>query len=339
MIGRSHDFPETPVQRRAFITLLGIAAIWSVIWPLTAQGQTGYPDRPITLIVPYAPGGGNDVMARAVAEPMGKVLGQPLVIENRGGGGGSIGTRQVAKAPADGYTLGLGGTGTLAIDPTLYPNVGYDPRKDFAPVGLIATSPLIILVNEGVAARNVPELIALARTQPGKLNYASAGSGSGIHLGTVLFAETAGIDLTHIPYKGTGPALTDLLGGHVQIYFSSLPPAIGLVKEGKLRALGVTSLTRSPSFPDVPTVAEQGVSGFEAVLHYGIVAPAGTPRPVIEKLNAALRTALSDPAVNNHLAMEGAEPLPTSPEQYAADIDREEGKWSALVKKSGAAAK
>jgi len=185
----------------------------------------------------------------------------------------------------------------------------------------------------------VPELIALARTQPGKLNYASAGSGSGIHLGTVLFAETAGIDLTHIPYKGTGPALTDLLGGHVQIYFSSLPPAIGLVKEGKLRALGVTSLTRSPSFPDVPTVAEQGVSGFEAVLHYGIVAPAGTPRPIIEKLNTALRAALSDPVVNNHLATEGAEPLPTSPEEYAADIDREEAKWSALVKKSGAAAK
>ncbi len=327
------------MQRRAFITLLGIAAIWSVIWPLTAQAQTGYPDRPITLIVPYAPGGGNDVMARAVAEPMAKILGQPLVIENRGGGGGSIGTRQLAKAPADGYTLGLGGTGTLAIDPSLYPNVGYDPRKDFAPVGLIATSPLIILVSEGVAARNVPELIALARTQPGKLNYASAGSGSGIHLGTVLFAETAGIDLTHIPYKGSGPALTDLLGGHVQIYFSSLPPAVGLVKDGKLRALGVTSLTRSPSFPDVPTVAEQGMPGFEAVLHYGIVAPAGTPRPIIEKLNTALRVALSDPAVNNHLATEGAEPLPTSPEEYAADIDREEAKWSTLVKKSGAAAK
>src|SRR4029077_5576830 len=234
---------------------------------------------PVTLIVPYTAGGGNDAMARVVADRMSATLGQQIVIENRGGAGGSIATRQVARAEPDGYTLGLGGTGTLAIDPTLYPNVGYDPRKDFAPVGLIATSPLIILVNPSLPTHNVQELIALAKAQPGKLNYASAGTGSGIHLGTVLFAERAGIEITHIPYKGSGPALTDLLGNHVSIYFSSLPPAIGLVKEGKLRALGVTSLKRSASFPDVPTVAEQGMPGFEAVLHYGIVAPAGTPRP------------------------------------------------------------
>jgi tripartite-type tricarboxylate transporter receptor subunit TctC len=326
------------MRRRDFIMLLGGA----VAWPQCAHAQfspSGYPDRPITLIVPYAPGGGNDVLARAVAEPMGKSLGQPVVIENRGGAGGSVGTRQVAKAAPDGYTLGLGGTGTLAIDPTLYPNVGYDPRKDFAPVGLIATSPLIILVNQSLTARNVRELIALAKAQLGKLDYASAGPGSGIHLGTVLFADTAGIDLTHIPYKGTGPALTDLLGGHVQIYFSSLPPAIGLVKEGKLRALGVTGLKRSASFPDVPTVAEQGLPGFEAVLHYGIIAPAGTPRPIVDKLNAALRAALDDPKVHGHIATEGAEPLSMSPDEYAADIDREEAKWSALVRKSGAVEK
>jgi tripartite-type tricarboxylate transporter receptor subunit TctC len=323
------------MQRREFITLLGGAATFLS----TAHAQPSYPDRPITLIVPYAPGGGNDVVARAVADAMGKSLGQPVVIENRGGAGGSVGTRQVAKAAPDGYTLGLGGTGTLAIDPTLYPNVGYDPRKDFTPIGLIATSPLIILVHHSVPARNVRELITLARAQPSKLNYASAGSGSGIHLGTVLFTETAGIDLTHIPYKGSGPALTDLLGGHVQIYFSSLPPAIGLVKEGKLRALGITSLQRSPSFPDVPTVAEQGLPAFEAVLHYGIVAPAGTPPAIVDKLNRALRAALADPTVHSHLATEGAEPLPTSPNEYAADIDREETKWSTLVKKSGATAK
>ncbi|MGB9045560.1 MAG: tripartite tricarboxylate transporter substrate binding protein, partial [Pseudolabrys sp.] len=282
---------------------------------------------------------GNDVLARAVAEPMSKTFGQPLVIENHGGAGGSVGTRQVAKAAPDGYTLGLGGTGTLAIDPTLYPNAGYDPRKDFSPIGLIATSPLIILVNQPLPAHNVQELIALAKAQPGKLNYASAGTGSGIHLGTVLFADTAGVDLTHIPYKGSGPALTDLLGGHVQVYFSSLPPAVGLVKEGKLRALGVTGLKRSATFPEVPTVAEQGLPGFEAVLHYGIVAPAGTPRPIIDKLNAALRAALGDPKVHGHIATEGAEPLPTTPDEYAADIDREETKWSKLVKKSGATAK
>jgi tripartite-type tricarboxylate transporter receptor subunit TctC len=323
--------------RRKFI-LLFAGAMATRPFAVHAQTSGSYPDHPITLIVPYAPGGGNDVLARAVAEPMGKWLGQPVVIENRGGAGGSVGTRQVAKAAPDGYTLGLGGTGTLAIDPTLYPNVGYDPRRDFAPVGLIATSPLIVLVNQSVPVHNVQELIALAKAQPGKLNYASAGVGSGIHLGTMLFAETAGIDLAHIPYKGSGPALTDLLGGHVQIYFSSLPPAAGLVKEGKLRALGVTGLKRSSSFPDVPTVAEQGMPGFEAVLHYGIVAPAGTPRPIVDKLNAALRTALDDPKVRGHIATEGAEPLPMSPDEYAADIDREETKWSALVRKSNAQA-
>jgi len=323
------------MQRRKFLTLAGGAAL---IWPLTANAQqpADYPTRPITLIVPYAPGGGNDVLARGVAEPMGKTLGQPIVIENHGGAGGSLGTRQVAKSAPDGYTLGLGGTGTLAIDPTLYPNVGYDPRKDFAPVGLIATGPLIILVNPSLPAHNVQEFIALAKAEPGKLNYASAGKGSGIHLGTVLFALTAGIDIVHVPYRGTGPALTDLLGGHVSMYFSSLPSAVGLVKEGKLRALGVTGLKRSPIFPDVPTVAEQGLPGFEAVLHYGIVAPAGTPRPIIDKLNTALREALGDEAVAKRLATEGAEPLSTTSEEYAADIDREETKWSALVKKAGA---
>jgi tripartite-type tricarboxylate transporter receptor subunit TctC len=323
------------MQRRKFLTLAGGAAL---IWPLTADAQqpADYPTRPITLIVPYAPGGGNDVLARGVAEPMGKTLGQPIVIENHGGAGGSLGTRQVAKSAPDGYTLGLGGTGTLAIDPTLYPNVGYDPRKDFAPVGLIATGPLIILVNPSLPAHNVREFIALAKAEPGKLNYASAGKGSGIHLGTVLFALTAGIDIVHVPYRGTGPALTDLLGGHVSMYFSSLPSAVGLVKEGKLRALGVTGLKRSPIFPDVPTVAEQGLPGFEAVLHYGIVAPAGTPRPIIDKLNTALREALGDEAVAKRLATEGAEPLSTTSEEYAADIDREETKWSALVKKAGA---
>ena len=186
------------MQRRDFLALLGSAAASPLILPLTARAQNkampvfDYPNRPITLIVPYAPGGGNDVLARGVAEPMSKTLGQQIVIENHGGAGGSLGTRQVAKSAADGYTLGLGGTGTLAIDPTLYPSVGYDPRKDFAPIGLIATSPLIILVNPSLPAHNVQELIALAKAQPGKLNYASAGKGSGIHLGTVLFAEKAG---------------------------------------------------------------------------------------------------------------------------------------------------
>jgi tripartite-type tricarboxylate transporter receptor subunit TctC len=275
-------------------------------------------------------------MARIVAEKMSRTLGQQIVIENKGGAGGSIATRQVAKAAPDGYTLGLGGTGTLAINPTLYHNVGYDPRKDFAPVGLIATSALVVLTNPQVAATSIPELIALAKREPGKLNYASAGVGSGIHLGAELFATMAGIKLTHVPYKGSSPALTDLIGGHVSIYFSSLPPAIALMKEGKVRALAVTGAKRSDVFPDLPTVAEAALPGYEAVLHYGIVAPAGTPRPIIDKLNAALKAALADPDVRDRIASDGAELLGGTPEDYAADIDREETKWSAIVKLAGA---
>jgi tripartite-type tricarboxylate transporter receptor subunit TctC len=303
--------------------------------PTAAQD---YPNRPIVLVVPYAAGGGNDVMARIVAEKMSKTLGQQIVIENRGGAGGTIATRAVAKSAPDGYTLVIGGTGTLAINPTLYPNAGYDPRKDFAPVGLIATGALVVLVHPSVPAHSMEELIALARKEPGKLNYASAGPGSGIHLGTELFAGMAGIRFTHIPYRGTAPALNDLLGGHVDLYFSSLPPALGLITEGKVRALAVTGSRREPALPDLPTVAEAGLPGYEAVLHYGIAAPAGTPRPIVDKLNAALREALAAADTRAAMAGAGVEPMPSTPEDYAADIDREETKWSRIVKESGAKA-
>ena len=322
-------------MKLALSTLPLIAATLAALTTASAQD---YPSRSITLVVPYAAGGGNDVMARIVAEKMSKTLGQQIVIENRGGAGGSIATRAVAKAAPDGYTLVLGGTGTLAVNPTLYSNVGYDPRKDFAPVGLIGTGALVVLVNPKLPAKTIPELIALAKQQPGKLNYASAGVGSGIHLGAVLFEQMADIQLTHVPYRGTGPALTDLIGGHVAIYFSSMPSAIGIAKEGKVRALAVTGPKRSPIFPELPTVAEAGLPGFETVLHYGIVAPAGTPRPIIEKLSAALREAVSAPDTKERMATDGTEPLPSTPEEYAADIDKEEKKWSAIVKKSGAKA-
>ena len=309
------------------------------VWLLAASAahSQDYPTRPITLIVPYAAGGGNDVMARIVAEKMSRTLGQQIVIENKGGAGGSIATRQVAKSAPDGYTLGLGGTGTHAINPTLYPNVGYDPRKDFTPVGLIATSALVVLVNNAIDAKTIPELIALAKRDPGKLTYASAGVGSGLHLGAELFATMAGIKLTHVPYKGSSPALTDLIGGHVAIYFSSLPPAVALIREGKVRALAVTGPKRSALLPDLPTVAEAGpLPGFEAVLHYGIVAPAGTPRPLVEKLSAAMKAALNEADVRERIAADGAEVMWMTPEDYAADIDREETKWSKVVKLSGA---
>jgi tripartite-type tricarboxylate transporter receptor subunit TctC len=318
--------------RRAFIA--GSAA--SVfIRPYRAFAQD-YPTRPITLVVGYAAGGGNDILARIAAEKMSPVLGQQIVIENRGGAGGSIATRQVARAAPDGYTLGLGGTGTLAIDPTLYPNVGYDSRKDFAPIGLIGTSALALVIHPSIPAHSVKELIAYAKANPGKLTYASAGVGSGIHLAAAYFGFQAGIQLIHVPYKGSGPALADLVGGHVSMYFSSMPPAISLVKDGKVRALGVTGLTRSPIFPELPTIAEAALPGFEAVLHYGIVAPAGTPKPIVAKLNAALRQAVMSDDLKKKLAADGTEPLASTPEEYATDIDKEETKWSEIVRKSGA---
>ena len=319
-------------------SLRAIAALVLVATTMAPAAAQDYPTRPITLVVPYAAGGGNDVMARIVAEKMSRTLGQQVVVENRPGAGGSVATRQVARAAPDGYTLVIGGTGTLAVNPTLYPNVGYDPRKDFAPVGLIGTSALIILVHPSLAAQSAKDLIALAKQEPGKLNYASAGVGSGIHLGTVLFEMMAGIKLTHVPYRGTGPALTDLIGGHVAMYFSSLPSAVGITREGKVRALAVTGLKRSDVFPDVPTVAEAALPGYEAVLHYGIAAPAGTPRPIVDKLNAALREALVAPDTKERMGKDGTEPLPSTPEEYAADIDREETKWSQVVKTSGAKA-
>ena len=315
--------------RLTALVLVGLCA------PVMAQD---YPTRPITLVVPYAAGGGNDAMARIVADKMSRTLGQQIVVENRAGAGGTIATRQVARSAADGYTLVIGGTGTLAVNPTLYANVGYDPRKDFAPVGLIGASALVVLLHPSVPAKSVRELIDLARRDPGKLNYASAGVGSGIHLGTVLFEHMADVKLTHVPYRGSGPALTDLVGGHVAIYFSSLPPAVQLVKDGKVRALAVTGAKRANALPDLPTVAEAGLPGYESVLHYGIAAPASTPRPIIDKLSAALREAVMAPDTQERMATDGTEPLASTPEDYAADIDREETKWSEIVRRSGAKA-
>jgi tripartite-type tricarboxylate transporter receptor subunit TctC len=317
-----------------------VAVVLAALRVATGQGSAqDYPTRPVTLVVPYSAGGGNDLMARLAGERMSKTLGQQVVIENRGGAGGTIATRAVAKAAPDGYTLVLGGTGTLAINPTFYTNVGYDPRKDFAPVGLIGTSALVVLVHPSLPVRSIGDLIALAKEEPGKLSFASAGVGSGTHLAAELFSSMAGIKLTHVPYRGSAPAIADLLGGHVSMYFSSLPPAVGLARDGKVRALAVTGAKRSDVLPDLPTVAETGLPGYEAVLHYGIVAPAGTPQPVIAKLNAALREAVMAPESKARMAADGTEPKPSTPEEYAADIDKEEKKWSAVIRDAGIKAK
>jgi len=266
---------------------------------------------------------------------MGETLGQSIVVENRGGAGGTIGARSVAKSPPDGYTLLLGYTGTLAIGPSMYPNAGFDPRKDFAPVGRIGTAPTLLVVHPSVPVHSVAELIAYAKANPGKLNFGSAGIGTVGHLAGELMATMAGLRLVHVPYKGTGPAITDLLGGHIPMMFTPVPTAHAQAESGLLRALAVTGAERSSLLPNVPTVAESGLPGYEAALRYGLVAPAGTPRAIIERLNKELRTALAAEDVRSRLAADGAEVLPSTPEQYAADIDREEATWSKVVNALG----
>jgi tripartite-type tricarboxylate transporter receptor subunit TctC len=291
-----------------------------------------YPTRPIMLVVPFAAGGGNDIMARVIAEKMGRTLGQQVVVENRPGAAGTIGTLHVAKSTPDGYVLGLGSSATLAIAPAQYPNAGYNPLTSFSPVGLIATSALVLVTNPLVPARSVQELIAYAKREPGRLTYGSGGNGSPAHLTGALFAKRAGIKLTHVPYRGTGPAITDLVGGHITIMFSPLPPTIGYIKDGTLRALAVSDAVRSSVFPEIPTIAESALSEFESTQRYGIVAPSGTPAAVIAKLNAALRDALALDDVKVRIAADGAEPAPGSPEDYRIDIEREQVKWSTIVK-------
>jgi tripartite-type tricarboxylate transporter receptor subunit TctC len=314
---------------------IALAALVTLFAAYAIAAAQDYPTRPITLIVPFPPGGSTTIVARIVGEKMSETLGQQIVIDNRGGAGGTLGTRSAAKSPPDGYTILLSYTATVAIGPSLYPNVGYDPRKDFASIGLIGTAPSVLVVHPSVSARSVAELIKLIKETGGKFQYGSPGVGTVNHLAAELFAHTAGLQMTHIPYKGSGPALNDLLGGHILMMFVPIPAAHGNIAAGKLRALAVTSEKRSKLLPDVPTVAESGLPGFDVALRYGLVAPAGTPRTIIDRLNKDLRAALASEEVVRRLATDGAEPLSSTPEEYAADIDREETKWSKLVKSIG----
>ena len=311
-----------------------IAAVAAVIAVSMAAFAADYPTRPITLIVPYPAGGGNDVIARLVAAKMSASLGEPIVIENSGGAGSTIGTRDAARRTPDGYTL-LIATSSLAINPSLYPDAGYDPKKDFAAVGLIASSPNLVLVNPSVPAQSIADLIALAKSEPGGLNFASTGTGTSTHLSAELFAAMANVKLNAIPYKGVAPALTDLMAGQVPLMFCPTASVIGLVRQGRVRALATTGAKRTPLFPDLPTVAEGGLPGYDAELHYGLVVPAGTPSAIVAKLNATLNDALADSTVRDRLAVDGEVTLPGTPEAYAADIANEEAKWSGIIKKAG----
>jgi tripartite-type tricarboxylate transporter receptor subunit TctC len=299
-----------------------------------AAGQD-YPTRPITLIVPYPPGGGVVAMARIVGEKLSITLGQQVVVDNRGGGSGNIGTRAVARAAADGYTLLLGHTGTISINPSLYANAGYDPRKDFSGIGLIASMPVALIAHPAFPAKSVADLIALAKRDPGKLNIGTSAIGTGGYLCAELFKSMAGVDLQIVPYKGTAPLMNDLVGGHIPVAFGVLPPAISNIEAGNLRALAVTSLIRFSLLPKVPTVAEAGLPGFEAVLHYGLLAPKGTPAPVVARLNTALRALVSTDEVRQRIATEGGDPLMSSPAEYDADIDREATKWAGVISRLG----
>jgi tripartite-type tricarboxylate transporter receptor subunit TctC len=294
-----------------------------------------YPNRTITLVVPFPPGGSTSIVGRLIADKMSDLLGQSIVVDNRGGAGGTVGTKAVTKSDPDGYTLLLGYTGTLAIGPSLYRNVGYDPRKDFAPIGMIGHAPSSLVVHPSFPAKTVAELVAYAKANPGKVNFGSAGIGTVGHITGEYFAQATGIQIVHIPYKGTGPAMSDLLGGHIPMSFSPVSTTAANVKAGLLRALAVTSVGRNKLLPEVPTMVEAGVPGFDATLAYGLVAPAGTPPAVIDRLNKALREALASEDVRKQLEIDGTEITSSTPEQYADFIDKDEKKWSELVKASG----
>ena len=317
-------------------------SIWALFWlgicaPLCGAALAqDYPTKPITIVIPLPPGGSNDIMARAVSDRMSATLGQPVVVENRASGGsGTVATRAVAKSTPDGYTLLLGYTSTMATGPHMYVNVGYDPRKDFAPIGLIASAPALLLAHPSVTARNVSELIAMMKSSSEPFQVGTPGVSTVNHLAAVLFAQQAGVKLQYIPYKGSQPLITDLIGGHVKVGFNPIPVSRGALEGNLIRALAGTSLKRSSTFPDLPTVAESGLPGFDAVLTYGLLAPAGTPRPIIDRLNKELRAALASDEVKRRLIADGAEPMPTTPEEHAAVIDREETKWSTLIKSIG----
>ncbi len=309
-----------------------VALTVAMLAGLPAQAQT-WPTRTITLVVPYPPGGGVDALARIVADKLSLALGQQVVVDNRGGGSGLVGTRAVIKAAPDGYTLMLGHTGTVSINPTLYANAGYDPRKDFAPVGLIASMPVALLAHPSFPARTIADVVAVAKREAGKLNIGTSAVGTGGYLSAELFKAMTGVDVQIVPYKGTAGVMNDLLGGHVPVAFGVLPPALGNLQAGSLRAIAVLSDKRFSLLPDVPTATESGLPGFESVLHYGLLAPAGTPRPIVERLNKELRALVDTEEVKKRIRTEGGDPLTSTPEEYAADIDREEAKWSALIRK------
>ena len=321
------------MKRRDFLSVTG-ASVIAAAFPQQAFAQA-YPTKPIKFVVGFAPGGATDVVGRLMAKKIGDALGQPIIIENKAGGSSNIGAEAVARSAPDGYTFYVSAI-TSAINVSLFPKLPFDFAKDFEPVALFASVPNILVVHPAVQAKTLKELIELARAQPGKLSYASSGAGTSIHLCGELFKMLAKVDLVHIPYKGSGPAMVDMIGGQVQVMFDNMPSALPHVKAGKLRALAVTSAQRSPSAPDVPTMGEAGLAGFDVQSWFGLVAPKGTPKDIIAKVNAEAVKALGTADIKERFMELGAVPGPMSPEAFGDFIRTEIARWSDVVKASGA---
>ena len=324
-----------PIRHGLLCALTAASAFSLLAAPALAQN---YPNRAIRVIVPFPAGGGTDIIAREVVNKVATTQGWTLVIDNKPGSGGNLGVDAAAKAAPDGYTLVLGQTSNLAINPTLYPKLPYSPEKDLAPVGLVASAALVLVVAADSPYKTLADVVAAAKAKPGALNYASSGNGTVAHLATEQFQKTAGIQLTHVPYKGAAQGATDLIGGQIQMYVSSVPTLIGHIRNGKMRALAVTSLKRNADLPNVPSMDESGYKGFEAVTWFGLVGPAAMPKEAISKLNTAFNQALANPEVKKKLDAQGAEVLGSTPEAFATLIRSDILRWGAIVKSSGARA-
>jgi tripartite-type tricarboxylate transporter receptor subunit TctC len=315
---------------RAIFVVLLLMLGWGGV-----HAQQQYPTRPIRLIVAFPPGGSTDIIARVIGQRLGERLGQQIVIDNRGGAGGTIGTELAARGNPDGYTLTMGTTSTHVVSVAVYSKLPYDPTKDFAPITLVAITPYLLVVNPNVQARTLKEFVSLVKSQAGKLNYASAGSGTTTHLAMEMLKSVAGLDIVHVPFNGNAPAGTAVLGGQVQALFGSMPAVLPHAKSGKVRPLAVGTSKRSPSLPDVPTVAESGYAGYEASLWLGFIAPRGTPKPIIDRLHKELTAIVAMPETVEALQRNGADPITNTPEQFAALIKDEIGKYVKAVKAAG----
>lgn len=317
-----------------FNRLIRIIGILSVgLFTSFADAQTAsFPDRPVTIVVPFPPGGGTDAGARLMAQKLSTRWGQSVIIDNKAGASGMVGSEFVSRAKPDGYTLLIANIGVFSINPSLYKKMSYDPDKAFAPISMIAELPYFLLVTPSMKANNVKEFIAYAKANPGTVTYASSGSGSGPHLAGEMFEKAAGLDMMHVPYKGGGPAAADVMAGHVNMYFSTVLESIGSVKTGKLKALGASSLVRSPAMPELPTIAESGVPGFDATSWIGIVAPAGTPPLLVDKIAADIKAVVSEQDTKQTLIQQGATPMPLSPTAFKARIESDRQRYAKVIK-------